>query len=102
MWFKFTLIFIRIGWYRELMMQGGDRALEESDTRREHDVVDIEEVDGVVATPMDEQGRVRLGFDESSGDQVESEATVPSPRCLIEVIQRAVSTYTPCPGEWSR
>jgi hypothetical protein len=39
---------------------GWDHALEEGNTRRrEHDVVDVEkEVDGVIATPKDEQGRV--------------------------------------------
>jgi hypothetical protein len=35
---------------------------------REHNVVDVEqEVDGVVAAPVDEQGRVRLGLDEADG-----------------------------------
>ena len=45
--------------HRELELKDGDRALKEGITgRREHDVVDIEEVDGVVVMPMDEQGRV--------------------------------------------
>jgi hypothetical protein len=40
--------------HRELALQGDD-------TRCcEHDVIDVEEVDGVVAMPKDEQGCVRL------------------------------------------
>jgi hypothetical protein len=71
---------------------GWDHALEEGNTRRrEHDVVDVEkEVDGVIATPKDEQGRVWLGLDEAEGGQVGGEATVLGMCCLLVAIQRAV------------
>jgi hypothetical protein len=40
---------------RELAMKGSDRTLEKGGTgRREHDVIDVEEVDGVLAVSMDE------------------------------------------------
>jgi hypothetical protein len=42
------------------------------------------------STPVDEQGRVRLGLAEADGGQVGSEATVPCPRRLFEVVQGAV------------
>lgn len=45
--------------HRELTLKCDDRALEEGGTRhREHDVVDVEEVDGVIAALMDGLGRV--------------------------------------------
>jgi hypothetical protein len=58
---------------------------------REHNVVDVEqEVDSVVAAPVDEQGRVRLGLNEADGGQVRGEATVPSPWRLLEAVQGPV------------
>jgi hypothetical protein len=50
-------------------MEGGDRALEKVDGGcREHNVVDVEEeVDGVLASSVDEERGVRLGFDEADG-----------------------------------
>jgi hypothetical protein len=79
--------------HRELVLKGDDHVLEEVDTGcREHDVVDTEEeVDYVVAEPMDEHGYVRPGLDKAEGDQIGGEATVPSPLCLFKAIQRAVS-----------
>jgi hypothetical protein len=45
--------------HSELTLQSDERALEDSGTGHcKHDVVDIEEVDGVVDTLKDEQGRV--------------------------------------------
>jgi hypothetical protein len=41
--------------HRELTLQGGNRALEENGSgRHEHDVVNVEEVDGVVTMPKGE------------------------------------------------
>jgi hypothetical protein len=58
---------------------------------REHDVVDVEqEVEGVVAVPIYEQGRVRLGLDEAEGGQVGGKATAPGPRRLLEPVQGAI------------
>lgn len=51
------------------------------------DVVDVEEIDGVLVVPIDEQGHIRLGLDETEGDRVGGEMIVPSPRCLLETIQ---------------
>jgi hypothetical protein len=42
-----------------------------------------QEVNGVVAAPVDDQGRVRLGLDEVDGGQVGGEATVLGPQCLL-------------------
>jgi hypothetical protein len=47
-------------------------------------------VDGVVAAPIDEQGRVRLGLDEADGGQVGGKATVPCPWRLLEAVQGLV------------
>lgn len=69
--------------HRELALQG-------STGRREHDIIEVEEVHGVVATLKDEQGRVLLGLDEAEVDQVGDKATVPVPRRLFEAIQKAV------------
>ena len=52
--------------------QGRDCALKKIGVgRHEHDVVDVEQqVDGVFAASVDEQGRVQLGLDEVDGGQV--------------------------------
>jgi hypothetical protein len=50
------------------------------------------EVDGFVAAPVDEQGRVRLGLDEADGSQVGGEATVPGSRRLLETVHGAVQS----------
>jgi hypothetical protein len=43
---------------------------------------------------MDEHGCARLGLDKDEGDQVGVETIIPSPRYLLEVIQRVVQpTY---------
>jgi hypothetical protein len=75
----------------ELALQSDGSALEENDSGcREHDVIDVEDVVGVVVVPKDEQGCVRLGLDEAKGDGVDGEATVPGPRRLLDDIQRLV------------
>jgi hypothetical protein len=68
--------------------------LEKIDTRCcEHDVVDVEqEVDGAIATMIDEQGQVRLGLNEAKGSQVGSEATVLDLWRLLEAIHGAVQS----------
>jgi hypothetical protein len=48
------------------------------------------EVDGVTASPVDEESHIRLGLDEADGGQVGGETTVPGPRCLLEVVEGAV------------
>jgi hypothetical protein len=68
--------------HREHALKSGERVLKKSSTgHREHNVVNIEQgvdnvvvgveqmVDGVIAIPMDEQGRVRLGLDEAERGQ---------------------------------
>jgi hypothetical protein len=69
--------------HRELALQG-------STGRREHDIIEVEEVHGAVATLKDELGRVLLGLDEAEVDQVGDKTTVPVPRRLFEAIQKAV------------
>jgi hypothetical protein len=65
--------------------------MEEGSTgRRKHNVVDVEELDGVVVPPLDEHGCVRLGLDEFERDQVGVKATIPSSWCLLEAIQRVL------------
>jgi hypothetical protein len=55
------------------------------------DNINIEqEVDGVVAMEVDEEGHVRLGLDKIDGGQVGGEAAVPGLQCLHEAIQGAV------------
>lgn len=52
------------------MLQGSNRALEPEEGRigrREHDVVNVEEVDGVIVVQIDEQGHVRLGLNKAEG-----------------------------------
>jgi hypothetical protein len=72
-------------------MKGSNHVLEKGDTRcRKHDVVDVEEVDSVIVLSMDEQGHVRLGIDETKGDQVGGEATVPGSWGLLKAIQREI------------
>ena len=52
--------------HRELLLEGGDDALQEVVRGgREDDVVDLEEVRSVQAATKDEQGSVRLGLDEA-------------------------------------
>jgi hypothetical protein len=73
--------------HRELVLKDHDRALVEGGAGcREHNVVNVEEVDGVVVVPMNEQGCVRLSLDKAEGDQVGGEATVPSPGRLFEAV----------------
>jgi hypothetical protein len=68
--------------HRELALRSDNRALKKGITRRcDHDVIDVEqEVDGVVAMPIDEQGRVRLCLDEIEGrpSRRRSDCTKPS------------------------
>jgi hypothetical protein len=80
--------------HHELALKCGDRVLKKSDTRcYEHDAVDVEqEVYGVVAVPMDEHGRVRLGLDEAEGGQVGGKATIPGLWRLLEVVQGVVQS----------
>jgi hypothetical protein len=72
----------------EFPLKGDNRAVKEvGGGCREHNVVDVEQkVDGVVAAPVDEQGRVRLGLDEADGGQVGGKATVPCSWRLLEAV----------------
>jgi hypothetical protein len=77
--------------HRKLPLEGDDCALEKiGDGCREHDVVDVEEVDDVIATTVDEEGRIRLGLDEADGGQVGGEAAIPGPRRLLEAVEGTV------------
>jgi hypothetical protein len=77
--------------HHKLALQGSDRELEENGTGcREHNVVDVEEVEDVAAASKDEQGLVRLSLDEAKRNQWEGEATVSGLRLLLEAIQRTV------------
>ena len=71
--------------HRELPLEGDDRALQEIGSGcHERNVIDVqEEVDDVLAPPVDEERCVRLGLDEADGGQVGGEAAVPGPRCLL-------------------
>ena len=56
--------------HHKLALQGSDRELEENGTGcREHNVVDVEEVEDVAAASKDEQGLVRLSLDEAKRNQ---------------------------------
>jgi hypothetical protein len=72
--------------HHKLLLKAGDDATQEpSGGGGEHNIVDVEEeVHSVRAATEEEQGRVRLGFDEAPRTQESGEATVPSPRgvCL--------------------
>jgi hypothetical protein len=74
--------------HRELLLEAGDDATQEPrGGGDEHNIVDVEEVRSVRAATEEEQGHVRLGFDEALRTQEGGEATVPSPRVegLVEL-----------------
>jgi hypothetical protein len=81
-----------VGLHRALSLKGDDCVLKKIKTgNHEHDVINVEEqVDGVVAMPVDEHGHVRLGLDEAEGHQVGGETIVLGPRHLLEAIHGAV------------
>jgi hypothetical protein len=72
----------------ELPLKGADHVLKKvGGGRHEHDVVDVEqEVDDVVIVLVDEHGHVRLGLNKAEGGQGGSEASVPTPCCLLEAV----------------
>ena len=75
--------------HRKLLLEGDDCALQEVDGGcHENNVVDVEEeVDEVLAPPVDEEGCVRLGLDEADGGQIGGEAAIPGTRCLLEAVE---------------
>jgi hypothetical protein len=74
--------------HRELPLERDDRALQEiGGGCHEHNVVDVEEVNDVLAPLVDEERCVRHGLDEADGDQMCGEAAVPGPRCLLEAVE---------------
>jgi hypothetical protein len=78
--------------HRKLPLEAGDDATQKlGGGGGEDDVVDVEEeVRCIQTVTKDEQGRVRLGLDETLRRQEGGEATVPSPRCLLEVVEGLV------------
>jgi hypothetical protein len=74
--------------HRKLPLEGDDGALQEVGGRGgEDNVVDVEEVDEVLASSVDKEGCVRLGLDEADGGQVGGEAAIPGPRRLLEAVE---------------
>jgi hypothetical protein len=77
--------------HRKLLLEAGDDATQElRGGGGEHNIVDVEEVRSVRAATEEEQGRVRLGFDEALRTQEGGEATIPSPGGLLEAIEGLV------------
>jgi hypothetical protein len=75
--------------HRKLPLKGDDYALQEvGGGNREDNVVDVdEEVDAVLAPPVDEEGCVRLGLNEADGGQIGGEAAEPGSRRLLEAVE---------------
>ena len=64
----------------KLLLEAGDDVTQEPrGGGGEHNIVNVEEVRSVRAATEEEQGRVRLGFDEALRTQEGGEATVPRP-----------------------
>jgi hypothetical protein len=74
--------------HRKLQLEGDDCALQEvGGGCREDNAVDVEEVDEVLAPPVDEEGCVRLGLVEADGGQIGGEVAIPGPRRLFEAVE---------------
>jgi hypothetical protein len=77
--------------HRKLLLEAGDDATQKlGGGGGEDDVVDEEVVRCIRTVTEDEQGRVRLGLDETLQTQEGGEATVPSPGCLLEAVEGLV------------
>jgi hypothetical protein len=78
--------------HRKLLLEAGDDATQKlGGGGGEDDVVDVEEEVRCIRTVTeDEQGRVRLGLDETLRTQEGGEATIPSPGCLLEAVEGLV------------
>jgi hypothetical protein len=62
----------------------------------EHNVINIkQQVYRIGAAAEDEQGGVRLGLNRSQGEEVCGEPAVPSPGCLLQLIERLVEAVDP-------
>ena len=78
--------------HSKLLLQRGDNALKQLLTGGcEHNIIDIEQqVVSRIPTVVDEERRVRLGLGEPQCQQERGEPRVPSPRSLLQTIERLV------------
>src|SRR6185436_19237490 len=78
--------------HSELLLQRGDDTLKQLLTGScEHNVIDIEQqICSLIPTAVDEERCVRLGLGEPQCQQERGEPRVPSPRSLLQTIERLV------------
>src|SRR6185503_17417268 len=78
--------------HNKLVLQRGDDALKQLLTGGcEHNVINIEQqVCSLIPTAVDEERSVRLGLGEPQCQQERGEPRVPSPRSLLQTIERLV------------
>src|SRR6185312_6448154 len=76
----------------ELLLQRGDDTLKQLLTGScEHNVIDVgQQICSLIPTAVDEERRVRLGLGEPQCQQERGESRVPSPRSLLQTIDRLV------------
>jgi hypothetical protein len=62
----------------------------------EHNVINIkEQVYRIGTMAVDEQGGVRLSLNKSKGEEVRGEQVVPSPGCLLQLVERLIEVANP-------
>jgi hypothetical protein len=62
----------------------------------EHNVINIkEQVYRIGTMVVDEQGGVRLSLNKSKGEEVRGEQVVPSPGCLLQLVERLIEVANP-------
>jgi hypothetical protein len=78
--------------HSKLLLQRGDDTLKQLLTRGcEHNVINVEQQIGdLIPSAVDKERRVRLGLGESQCQQERGEPRVPSPRSLLQPIERFV------------
>src|SRR6185369_9569612 len=78
--------------HSKLLLQRGDDTLKQLLTRGcEHNVINVEQqIGSLIPTAVDEERRVRLGLGEPQSQQERGEPRVPSPRSLLQSIERLV------------
>src|SRR6185437_10361918 len=78
--------------HSKLLLQRGDDALKQLLTGGcEHNVINVEQqVGSLINTAVDEQRSVRLGLGEPQCQQERGKPRIPSPRSLLQTIERLV------------
>ena len=78
--------------HSKLLLQRGEDTLKQLLTGgREHNIIDIEQqICSLIPTSVDEERRVGLGLGEPQCQQERGEPRVPSPRSLLQSIERLV------------